>query len=95
MATKPTENIGQASPVVELAYAYEDVFGREGKRSASQQKVWDDMMESSYYARTTFVQNPRTGELSRNGGQSASTETKEITQPTHVRSVIARLRRHL
>jgi len=56
------------SPAVELAYAYEDVFGREGKRSVSQQKVWDDLMETSYYARTTFVQNPRTGEVNINRG---------------------------
>lgn len=50
------------SPVVELAFAYEDVFGREGKRSSSQQKVWDDLLACSYHDDTTCFYT-KTGEV--------------------------------
>ena len=45
-----------------LNAAYKEVFGEDGKRNSSQQKVWDDLLDQTY-ARTSLHMPGRDGKI--------------------------------
>lgn len=54
-----TETTEPRQSTLELANAYEAVFGQDGKRTLFQQKVWDHLEHECYFRRKLVVVDSR------------------------------------